>query len=143
MEPTASRPAVPGPASEASALAALLDCEADLDALERALLAVAVHPASGNARRAWLARWDERRGWLEGWRVRAAAAEDASLAQTIARARRAAPGEDKATERVRRWVASPESLDGALARAWSAGEAGSGPGGERQHEYAVRPCATA
>jgi signal transduction histidine kinase len=130
MEPTASRPAVPGPASEASALAALLDCEADLDALERALLAVAVHPASGAARRAWLARWDERRGWLEGWRVREAVPDDASLAQAIARARRAAPGENKATERVRRWVASPESLDGALARAWSAGEVASGPGGE-------------
>src|SRR5689334_8044861 len=129
MEPTASRPAVPGPAPEASALAALLDCEDDLDALERALLAVAVHPASGTARRAWIARWDERRGWLEGWRVCDADAEDASVAHAVARARRTPPREDKVTERVRSWVASPESLDGALARAWSSGEAASGAGG--------------
>jgi signal transduction histidine kinase len=131
MEPTASRPAVPGPAPEASALAALLDCEADLDALERALLAVAVHPGWGAARRAWLARWDERRGWLEGWRVCEAAAEDVSVAHAVARARRTPPREDKATERVRAWVASPESLDGALARAWSSGEVTSGAGGEQ------------
>src|SRR5213075_485079 len=71
MEPTASRPAVPAPAPDATALAALLDCEADLDALERALLVAAVHPAWGGGRDAWLARWDERRGWLEGWRARA------------------------------------------------------------------------
>src|ERR1041385_2033428 len=76
MDPTASRSTVPGPAPETSALAALLDCEADLDALERALLAAAVHPAWGAARRAWLARWDERRGWLEGWRVGEPAAQD-------------------------------------------------------------------
>lgn len=131
MEPTASRSAVPGPAPETSALAALLECEADLDALERSLLAAAVHPAWGAARRAWLARWDERRGWLEGWRVREPAAPDATLAYAIARARRSPPAEDAAAEHVRAWVASAASLDGALARAWSSGEPASGPGGEQ------------
>src|SRR5213075_1096152 len=91
MEPTASRPAVPAPAPDATALAALLDCEADLDALERALLVAAVHPAWGGGRDAWLARWDERRGWLEGWRTLAASAEPGVLAHAIARARRAPP----------------------------------------------------
>jgi len=131
MEPTASRPVVPGPAPDAPALAALLDCEADLDALERALLAAAVHPACGAGRRAWLARWDERRGWLEGWRTREAATEDDTITHAIARARRAAPGEDAAAERVRAWVASAESLEGALARAWSSGEVASGAGAEQ------------
>ena len=131
MEPTASRPAVPGPAPDAPALAAMLDCEADLEALERALLVAAMHPACGGARRAWLARWDERRGWLEGWRVREGAIDAIPLASAIARARRAPPGEDAAAERVRAWVASAESLDGALARAWSTGEAASGPGSEQ------------
>ena len=131
MEPTASRSTVPGPAPETSALAALLDCEADLDALERALLAAAVHPAWGAARRAWLARWDERRGWLEGWRVGEPAAADITLEHSIARARRSPNAADTETERVRAWVASAGSLDGALARAWSSGEAASGPGSEQ------------
>ena len=131
MEPTASRPVVPGPAPETSALAALLDCEADLDALERALLVAAVHPDWGAAQRAWLARWDERRGWLEGWRVREAVAADPTVAHAIARARRAPPGEDAAAERVRAWVATAEALDGALARAWSTGAVATGPGSEQ------------
>src|SRR5438046_2538478 len=45
MEPTASRSARPELAPDVEALAALLDCEADLEALERALLAAALHPA--------------------------------------------------------------------------------------------------
>src|SRR5215831_8997891 len=93
MEPTASRPAAPSPTPDAHALAALLDCDADLEALERALLVAAVHPAWGAARAAWLARWDERRGWLEGWRTLEAADEPPGLASAIARARRAPPDE--------------------------------------------------
>jgi signal transduction histidine kinase len=131
MEPTASRPAHPVPAPEASALAALLDCEADLDALERALLVVAVHPTWAAGSDAWLARWDERRGWLEGWRTLAATADVGPLAHAIARARRAPPGEEAASERVRAFVASVDSLEGALARAWNAGELAIGPGSEQ------------
>src|SRR5262245_3198311 len=131
MEPTASRPAVPAPAPETSLLAALLDCEADLEALERALLVAAVHPAATAARHAWLARWDERKGWLEGWRARdGSEPETAALASAVARARRAPPTEDAESERVRAWVASAESLEGALARAWSSGEPATGPGSE-------------
>ena len=131
MEPTASRPAVPAPAPDATLLAALLECEADLDALERALLVAAVHPSCGGAQRAWLARWDERRGWLEGWRVHERGEGGVTLAHAIARARRAPPGEAVDPERVRAWVASAESLDGALARAWSTGQPASGAGSEQ------------
>src|SRR5262245_51161805 len=131
MEPTASHPAVPAREPDAVALAALLDCEADLDALERALLAAAVHPASGSSVRAWLARWDERRGWLEGWRARERGEENAPLASAIARARRAPPDEGAEAERVRAWVAAIESLEGAVARAWSGGGPATGPGAEQ------------
>ena len=131
MEPTRSLPAAPAPTSDATVLAALLDCEADLDALERALLVSAVHPACGAGVRAWLARWDERRGWLEGWRMGERTPEPAEIAHAIARARRTPPGEDAASEAVRAWVASVDSLEGALARAWSGGSPAVGPGSEQ------------
>src|SRR5262249_14634920 len=69
----------------------LIECEADLDALERALLVAAIHAEAVAGERAWLARWGERRGWLEGWGTLEPGSEGASLARAIARARRAAP----------------------------------------------------
>ena len=131
MEPTASRSARPGPAPDVEALSALLDCEADLDALERTLLAVAVHSAGGGGEQAWLARWDERRGLLEGWRVRAEAVEDTDLATSIGRARRAPPGEPAEAERARAWCCPPESLVGACEFAWRTGLPATGPGPEQ------------
>src|SRR5438876_3573464 len=130
MEPTASRSARPEPAPDVEALAALLDCESDLEALERALLAAAVHPAGGGGEQAWLARWDERRGLLEGWRVRNESADGADLAGCITRARRAPPSEPAGTERVRAWSCSPDALEGACEAAWRTGEPASGPGAE-------------
>lgn len=128
MEPTASRSARSEPAPDAEALAALLDCEADLDALERALLAAAVHPAAGAGEQAWLARWDERRGLLEGWRVLAGRPGEPELPTSIARARRdPAAGSDDA-ERVRAWACPSEALEGACEFAWRTGLPASGPG---------------
>src|SRR5260370_504987 len=128
MEPTASSSARPEPAPDVEALAALLDCEADLDALERALLAAAVHPAGGGVDQAWLARWDERRGLRGGWRVHAEASEDANLATCIARARRAPPSEPTDIGRVRAWSCTPDALDGACEFAWRTGLPVTGPG---------------
>src|SRR5262249_54647770 len=131
MEPTASHPARSGPQPDAGALRELLDCEADLDALERALLVAAVHPETLGGEHAWLARWDERRGWLEGWLLLAGGGQPASLASAIARARRAPPAEPEGAERLRAWVAPAESLEGTLAHAWATGEPAVGPGAEQ------------
>ena len=57
--------------------------------------------------------------------------EPAEIAHAIARARRTPPGEDAASEAVRAWVASVDSLEGALARAWSGGSPAVGPGSEQ------------
>ncbi len=129
MEPTASRPARPEPAPDAEALGALLECEADLDALERALLAAAVHPTAGEAERAWLLRWNERRGMLEGWRANGAPSPDVALATAIARARRAPPTVAPETEVVRAWTSRALDLTGACESAWRTGSPASGPGG--------------
>ncbi len=134
MEPTASRSARKEPAPDTEALGALLDCEADLDGLERALLAAAVHPVTGGAAQAWLLRYDERRALLEGWRVSAAAGAgagaDEPLPQAIARARRAPPGESVESERVRAWSCPVDALEGACERAWRTGSWASGSAGD-------------
>lgn len=131
MEPTASRPARSEPPPDAEALAAFLACEADLDALERTLLAAAVHPAAGGGEQAWLARWDERRGLIEGWRLLAESGSAPTLAESLARARRASGGEPELTERVRAWACTPESLEGACEFAWRTGLPASGPGSQQ------------
>ena len=130
MEPTASRPARPAPSPDPRALAALIACEADLDALERGLLAAAVHPTTGSADAAWLIRHDERRGLLVGWRERLGPATDADLAHAIARARRAPAEERAAADRVRAWAIPIESLDGACEAAWRTGAVSSGVAGD-------------
>ena len=133
MEPTASRPAA-SPTPDAEVLGALLDCDADLEALERALLVIALHPAGVAGERAWLARWDERRGWLEGWLVAEPGGEKVPLPTAIARARRAAtPTSAQAaqTDRVRAWVAAPDALEGACALAWRTSAHASGAGAEQ------------
>ena len=131
MEPTASQSARHEPAPDVEALVALLDCEADLDALERALLVATLHPAGAGADQAWLARWDERRGLLEGWRARSDCPDEPELATCIARARRAPPVDDAETERVRTWGSPPDLLVDACALAWHTGVPAVGTGAEQ------------
>ena len=132
MKPTASRPepASPEPAPDVEALRALLECEADLDALERGLLAAAVHPVTGGADGAWWMRWDERRGRLEGWRAAEEPQRDVPLASAIARARRAPPSVSPESERVRAWSREVKDLAGACEVAWRTGSPAEGPGGD-------------
>lgn len=130
MEPTASRSARPEPAPDAEALSALLECEADLDALERALLAAAVHPTACGAGAAWLLRWNERRGVLEGWRTNGVPSPDAPLATAIARARRAPPTVTPETEQLRGWACPVTEITGACESAWRTGSPASGSAGE-------------
>jgi nitrogen-specific signal transduction histidine kinase len=124
------QPTAPEPAPDSAALAALLECEADLDGLERALLAAALHPAAGAAESAWLARWDERRGVLEEWRASAAADPDGPLAGAIARARRAPPSAAEREGRVPTWRSTVQALQGACEVAWRTGEPALGTGAE-------------
>jgi signal transduction histidine kinase/4-amino-4-deoxy-L-arabinose transferase-like glycosyltransferase len=53
------------------------------------------------------------------------------------------PARPRTPERVRAWVASAESLDGALARAWSSGEVASGPGASSPRRPGLRSRASA
>jgi len=124
------RPVPPEPAPDPAALAALLECEADLDALERALLVAALHPAAGAAQSAWLARWDERRGVLEHWRSLHSADADVTLAAAVARARRAPPVPSDAAERAAAWSSPVAELKGACETAWRTGEPATGSGVE-------------
>ena len=127
-----SRPPPSEPAPDPAALAALLECEADLDALERALLVAALHPAAGGASVAWLVRYDERRALLEEWRASDAADPDATLAAAIARVRRAPPSRLERTSRARSWSCEVSALQGACEAAWRIGEPAIGPGAEVQ-----------
>lgn len=130
MEPTASRPARSEPVPDPRALAALLAAEADLDALERGLLAAAVHPATGGAEHAWILRHDERHGLLAGWRELAGPASEPDLTHAIARARRM-PGRDAHGEgRLQAWAVPVESIEGALDLAWRTGAVADGEAGE-------------
>ncbi len=130
MPPTSSRPVPSEPAPDPAALAALFECEADLDALERALLAAALHPAAGAAAQAWLARWDERRGLLEVWRSLASPDADVTLAAAVARARRAPPSLSEGPERATAWSSPVTALTGACEAAWRTGEPATGAGSE-------------
>ena len=130
MEPTAARPEPAEPAPDVEALRALLECEADLDALERAVLAAAVHPATGGSSAAWWLRFDERRGALIGWRAADDALPDLPLATAIARARRAPPGLTAATEAFRGWSREVKALTGACDVAWRTGAPACGAGAE-------------
>src|SRR5262245_30766542 len=121
MEPTASRPAPSGPIPDADALATLLDCEADLDALERVLMAVAVHPAGAGAARAWWLLWDERRGVLEERRKASPRDADASLAAAMARARRAPPAARSGASAKPSWARPADALAGVCVEAWRTG----------------------
>jgi signal transduction histidine kinase len=118
-----TRPPQPDAATtppSAAALAALLEGEADLDALERMLLALAVHPDGGGAGRAWLLRLDARRGVLEC--VADALADPATprLTAALGRARRSGPRQPADGLRLL-WAVAPEALEGAAAQAWTAG----------------------
>lgn len=129
MEPTASRPARPEPAPDPRALAALLASEADLDALERGLMAAALHPSVGGAEHVWLLRHDVRRELLAVARESAGPSGEPDLAQAIARARRRPPESSADPAHRPSWATTAEELEGALDIAWNAGRAADGPGG--------------
>ena len=120
-----------GRSARVPALAPLFECEADLDAVERVLLALAVHPEGGAAERAWLLRWSARHELLEGWRHAAANPEAGALEQALGRARRAAPAESTETRRVRAWAESPAKLEGALSAAWRGAPGALGAGSDQ------------
>lgn len=144
MEPTAARPEPAEPAPDAEALRALLECEADLEALERALLAAAVHPSTGGATNAWWLRFDERRGVLAGWRVADEAQPDIPLATAIARARRLPPAVTPETERLRAWSREVKELAGVCDVAWRTGAPTSGVGADMADApWAACPCIAA
>lgn len=130
MEPTAPRADPSGPTTDAAALASLLDCEADLDALERALLAAALHPAGAGAEAAWWLQWDERGGALEEWRASGKRDPDVPLAAALARARRAPPSPHRADGAGPAWRVTPGALVGACSEAWRSGTPAVGPGGD-------------
>src|SRR5689334_10348255 len=130
MTHSAARHEPAEPAPDVEALRALLECESDLEALERALLAAAVHPATGGASAAWWLRFDERRGALVGWRAADDALPDLPPATAIARARRAPPAVTAATEALRDWGRDVKELTGACDVAWRTGSPASGAGGE-------------
>jgi signal transduction histidine kinase len=130
MEPTAARPEPAEPAPDVEALRALLECEADLEALERALLAAALHPATGGATAAWWLRFDERRGALLGWRAADEGYPDIPLSTAIARARRTPPTLTPATEALRGFSREVKQLAGACDVAWRTGSPACGVGAE-------------
>lgn len=129
MEPTTSRPSRPEPAPDPRALAALIACEADLEAIERGLLVLAAHVTTGDADRAWLIRYDESRGLLEGWAL-ADRTNEADLSLALARTRRQPPVGSPDQEALRAWAVMPESFEGACDRAWRTRDCASGPGGD-------------
>lgn len=90
--------------------------DADLAALERMLLELAVHRDGAGASGAWLLVWDSRRGLMEGWRSAAATDGGERIEDALGRARRTPPGEDE--RRSRAWAEEPEALEGVLAEAW-------------------------
>ncbi len=115
----------------AATLTAMLACDADLDALERTLLAAAVHRQGGASVGAWLLRWDARRGLLEGWRAATPGPDSEQLSTSLASARRAAPVESPLDQRARAWAEPADRLEGALGAAWRSGECAEGDASEQ------------
>lgn len=113
------------------ALAPLFECDADLDALDRVLLALAVHPEGGAASRAWLLRWSAKHEMLEGWRHAVTESDAEPLERALGRARRAAPAESAETRRVRAWAEAPAKLEGALSAAWRGAPGALGAGSDQ------------
>ncbi len=129
MEPTASRSTRPE-APDPRALAALLACEGDLDAVERGLLVAALHPGSGASECAWILRHDERHGLMAGWRELVGPLGESDLAAAIGRARRQPAQDAAASGRLRAWAVPIESLEGACDVAWRSGTVADGAPGE-------------
>lgn len=118
-------------APPARVLAALLAAESDLAALERMLMAWALHPSGGGAGRAWWLRWQPRHGVLALDREAAEDAEASALGlpEALGRARRAAPPAPVPGERRLPWGVPPEGLGPRLAEVWRSGVARVDSGG--------------
>ena len=127
MDLSARRQSLPDPSATAAVtLTAMLACEADLDALERSLLAAMGHAEGANAAGAWMLRWNARRGLLEGWRAVESLANADELSAALGAARRAAPVETSLDARARAWAVPADQLEGALGAAWRSGEPAEG-----------------
>jgi len=131
MERSSSDLAGAGASPPLPALAALFDCDVDVDALERMLLAFTVHPQGAGCERAWLVLWNARGEVLEGRRFASAAETEGDLAEAMGHARRAAPRESAPEQRTRAWSESPDRLEGAVAAAWRGSTLALGDGGEQ------------
>jgi signal transduction histidine kinase len=128
MEPIAPRHSPSASPPDPDLLVALLDCEADLDALERSLVAASLHPAGAGAEAAWWLAWDERRGRLVESRAGERGEPDVPLATAIARARRSAPAAARPEGAPGPWAVACDALAGACQEAWRGGEIAMGPG---------------
>jgi signal transduction histidine kinase len=128
MESTPRHVSGAAPAGVSPAWPALFESEADLDALERMLLAWGAHPEGAGAERTWLLLWNARTGLLEGWREAEQDTEAKDLAAALVRARRGSQADRRAEERARAWAEAPETLEGVLAQAWRGAVSSFGPG---------------
>ena len=128
MESTPRDVSGAAPAGVSPAWPALFESEADLDALERMLLAWAAHPEGAGGERAWLLLWNARSGLLEGWREAERDAEAKDLGVALVRARRGAQADRGAEERARVWAEAPERLEGVVADAWRGASSAFEPG---------------
>jgi signal transduction histidine kinase len=85
----------------------------DVDSLERAVLAAAVHPDGGGLRRAWLLEWDARSGVLEGCQWAEAPAPGTEAGDWLE-----ARGVRRVSLDARGFALRPAELRGAAAVAW-------------------------
>jgi signal transduction histidine kinase len=108
----------------------LLERVQDLDELEQALLAIAVHPAGAGFSRAYLMLWNAASDRLEGWRWAREITPALPLAPALLELRRAG-SRPEAVEFSSRWRAfsiAPAALQGVPAAAWTRGGTALGPG---------------
>ncbi len=98
----------------------------DVDSLERAVLAAAVHPEGAGLRRAWLMEFDARAGMLEGCHWAESPAGGTPLAAWLE-----GRGVRRAGTEARGFTLRPAGLRGVAAAAWEPrGRGEDGPGGD-------------
>ncbi len=113
----------------AARLTRLLELAPDADALERMLVAIAIHPEAAGFARATLLGWDAKRAVLEGRCADSAAPGSPALLEALELARRRRPRglETPSQAALRCYAVDPAQLGGAPGRAWLRGVAvGSG-----------------
>ena len=110
-------------------LAPLFDRRSDHGAIERMLLALAVHPHGAGFERAHLLVWSVDHAMLEGRLAWHGGRGRRSIGEALARAQRqASDGTDpESTRRLRSIALAPADLEGPLAAAWAGGTSAAGP----------------